>query len=143
MRKKVELNEKEIAKLITALKSGKDADGSFFTEEHMKMSMEDKFVEDFILTGLYFVEKFDIKNVIRFECDFMDRSNRPLRAILEDGSVVPFDFDTYINHTTPRQYAYLSEAQSLIPKGVKPNNICKKIMEKSPEYINIYKKNQL
>lgn len=137
-----EINQHVVAKGIKALRSGKDKDGPFFAEKHQKLSKEDKFVEDFILTGLYLIKKLKIKNVIRFECDFMDRNNCPLRAVLQDGAIIPLDFDTYIDLNTPRQYAYLYEAQSLINQGVKPNPISKKIKERSPAYLEEWAKSK-
>ncbi len=135
MAKKTRIKDETVANLVKILLSGKDEDGSLFTDEHLKLSKENKFVEDFILTGIFLIEKLNIKNVVRFECDFMDRNNCPLRAIQEDGTVIPLDFDKYIDAETPRQYAYLSEAQKLVSEGIKPNSICKKIKEKSPAYL--------
>lgn len=137
MKKKIRIDEDKIVDLIRRLNSGEDEKGPFFTNEHLKLSKEDRFAEDFILVGIYLLKKLDIKNVIRFECDFSDRSNRPLRAIQTDGNIVPLDFDTYIDHTTPRQYAYLCEAQSLVSQNVNPNRICEKIKNKSPSYLNL------
>ena len=47
---------------------------------------------------------------------FLDRNNCLLRAVQRDCNIVTLDFDTYSEHITPRQYAYLCETLSLFLK---------------------------
>lgn len=109
---------------------------AIFDEKHLALSDEDKFVEDFLILGLYVVKQMNLTNIVRFECSFDNPDVQPLSAIDNKGNKTILDFYEYVGFNTPVQEAYLDEAEAIEGDGnVDPNRICEKINKISERFL--------
>ena len=106
---------------------------SFHTKEYNALSLNDKIVENLLNVGYFIVNKRKIKNVIGFECDFVNENDYPLRAILADGSIINLDLDYDISYADYEMQERVNESADMIDKSDRLY-VSKTIMDKSKEH---------
>ena len=92
----------------------KVGDGGVHNDHHESLSDEDKIVEDYLEVGKFIVKRMKLTNVVGFDCGLFSGGCDPLKAIMQDGSLVVLDFDIYVHHDDEDMTERLMEIESTI-----------------------------
>ena len=92
----------------------KAGDGGVHNDHHESLSDEDKIVEDYLEVGKFVVKRMKLTNVIGFDCDLFSGGSDPLKAIMQDGSLIVLDFDRYVHHNDEDTTERLMEIEATI-----------------------------
>jgi len=114
----------------------KKGDGGIHNDHHESLSDEDKIVEDYLEVGKFVVNRMKLTNVVGFKCDLSNDGFDPLKAIMQDGSIVELDFYKYVHHDDADMTERLMEAEALISECDREYIQDKIIEESSKHYSN-------
>ena len=92
----------------------KRGDGGVHNDHHESLSDEDKIVEDYLEVGKFIVKRMILTNVVGFDCDLFSGTCDPLKAIMQDGSLIVLDFDRYVHHDDEDMTERLMEIEATI-----------------------------
>lgn len=76
----------------------KKGDGGVHNDHHESLSDEDKIVEDYLEVSKFVINRMNLNNVIGLDCNLLNGTYNPIKAIMSDGSIVDLDFDLYVHH---------------------------------------------
>ena len=111
----------------------KKGDGGVHNDRHESLSDEDKIVEDYLEVGKFVVNRMRLTNVVGFHCDLFNDSFDPLKAIMQDGSLVELDYHKYVHHDDADMSERLMEIDALLSECDK-QYIQDKVIEESANF---------
>ncbi len=92
----------------------KQGDGGVHNDHHESLSDEDKIVEDYLEVGKFVVNRMRLTDVVGLQCDLFNDGFDPLKAIMQDGSLVELDFYKYVHHDDSDMSERLMEIDALL-----------------------------
>ena len=92
----------------------KKGDGGVHNDHHESLSDEDKIVEDYLEVSKFVVNRMNLNNVVGFDCNLLNGTYNPIKAIMSDGSIVDLDFDLYVHHNDGDMTERLMEIEATI-----------------------------
>ncbi len=111
----------------------KQSDGGVHNDHHESLSDEDKIVEDYLEVGKFVANRMKLINVVGFRCDLSNDGFDPLKAIMQDGSLVELDFYKYVHHDDADMSERLMEIDALLSECDK-QYIQDKVIEESHNF---------
>ena len=92
----------------------KRGDGGVHNDHHESLSDEDKIVEDYLEVSKFVVNRMNLNKVIGLDCNLLNGTYNPIKAIMSDGSIVDLDFDLYVHHNDGDMTERLMEIEAMI-----------------------------
>ena len=92
----------------------KKGNGGVHNDNHESLSDEDKIVEDYLEVSKFVIKRMKLTNVIGLDCDLLNGTYNPIKAIMSDGSIVELDFDLYVHHDDADMTERLMEIEATI-----------------------------
>lgn len=92
----------------------KRGDGGVHNDHHESLSDEDKIVEDYLEVSKFVVNRMNLNKVIGLDCNLLNGTYNPIKAIMSDGSIVDLDFDLYVHHNDGDMTERLMEIEATI-----------------------------
>ena len=92
----------------------KRGDGGVHNDLHESLSDEDKIVEDYLEVSKFVIKRMNLNEVIGLDCNLLNGTYNPIKAIMSDGSIVDLDFDLYVHHDDEDMTERLMEIEATI-----------------------------
>ena len=92
----------------------KKGDGGVHNDHHESLSDEDKIVEDYLEVSKFVIKRMNLNEVIGLDCNLLNGTYNPIKAIMSDGSIVDLDFDLYVHHNDGDMTERLMEIEATI-----------------------------
>lgn len=92
----------------------KRGDGGVHNDHHESLSDEDKIVEDYLEVSKFVVNRMNLNKVIGLDCNLLNGTYNPIKAIMSDGPIVDLDFDLYVHHNDGDMTERLMEIEATI-----------------------------
>lgn len=92
----------------------KQGDGGVHNDHHESLSDEDKIVEDYLEVSKFVIKRMNLNEVIGLDCNLLNGTYNPIKAIMSDGSIVDLDFDQYVHHNDGDMTERLMEIEATI-----------------------------
>lgn len=92
----------------------KKGDGGVHNDHHESLSDEDKIVEDYLEVSKFVIKRMNLNNVTGLDCNLLNGTYNPIKAIMSDGSIVDLDFDLYVHHNDADMTERLMEIEAMI-----------------------------
>ena len=92
----------------------KKGDGGVHNDHHESLSDENKIVEDYLEVGKFVANRMKLTNIVGLQCDLSNDGFDPLKAIMQDDSLVELDFYKYVHHNDADMSERLMEIDSLL-----------------------------
>ena len=92
----------------------KRGDGGVHNDHHESLSDEDKIVEDYLEVSKFVIKRMNLNEVIGLDCNLLNGTYNPIKAIMSDGSIVDLDFDLYVHHDDEDMTERLMEIEATI-----------------------------
>ena len=92
----------------------KQGNGGVHNDHHEFLSDEDKIVEDYLEVSKFVIKRMKLTNIIGLDCNLLNGTYNPIKAIMSDGSLVELDFDLYVHHNDADMTERLMEIEATI-----------------------------
>lgn len=111
----------------------KKGNGGVHNDHHESLSDEDKIIEDYLEVSKFVIKRMKLTSVIGLDCNLLNGTYNPIKAIMSDGSLVELDFDLYVHHDDADMTERLMEIEATISDCDK-EYIQDKVIERSRNF---------